>query len=51
MLSIICNAQNKEEKRLTKFEELASKTGSIIMFFDVSMPTTPLIINSSMDIM
>lgn len=46
MLPIIGNAQNKEEKKLTKFEEFASKTGSIIKFVDVSMPNIPLIYGS-----
>lgn len=46
MLPIIGNAQDKGEKQLTKFEEFASRTGSILKFVDVTMPKIPLIYGS-----
>lgn len=46
-LPLVTFAQsNSEAKQLTKFEEFTSKTGSIVKFVDVSMPSINLIYGS-----
>lgn len=42
LIPLACYSQNNEEsKKLTKFEEFSSKTGSITKFIDVTMPGIP----------
>ena len=50
IMSVFCYSQNKEEsKKLTKFEEFTSKTGSIMKFVDVKMPNIPLFFMGSIE--
>lgn len=42
IIPFVCYSQNNEEsKKLTKFEEFSSKTGSITKFVDVTMSNIP----------
>lgn len=38
MMPVVSNAQNDAAKKLTKFEQITSKTGRISKFVDVNMP-------------
>ena len=38
----LCAQSNSDEKKLTKFEEFSSRTGTIVKFIDVKMPNIPL---------
>lgn len=42
LIPVVSNAQGDSEKKLTKFEEFSSKTGSIVKFLDVSLPRLSL---------
>ena len=39
MVPVVSNAQNDAAKKLTKFEQITSKTGRIFKFVDVRMPS------------
>lgn len=39
MMPLVSNAQNDAAKKLTKFEQITSKTGRISKFVDVNMPS------------
>lgn len=41
MMPVVSNAQNDAAKKLTKFEQITSKTGRISKFVDVNMPSIP----------
>lgn len=41
MMPVVSNAQNDAAKKLTKFEQITSKTGRIFKFVDVRMPSIP----------
>ncbi len=42
LIPLACYSQNNEDaKKLTKFEEFSSKTGSITKFIDVTLPNIP----------
>lgn len=50
VIPFVCYSQNNEEsKKLTKFEEFTSKTGSIMKFVDVKTPNIPLYLLGSVD--
>lgn len=40
-MPVVLNAQNDAAKKLTKFEQITSKTGRISKFVDVNMPSIP----------
>lgn len=40
---------NSDEKKLTKFEEFSSRTGTIVKFIDVKMPNIPLSFMGSLE--
>lgn len=41
MMPAVSNAQNDAAKKLTKFEQITSKTGRISKFVDIRMPSIP----------
>lgn len=42
LMPLVSFAQNDAAKKLTKFEQLSSKTGKISKFVDVNLPNIPL---------
>ena len=41
LLPLVLFAQKNDAKKLTKFEEFSSKTGSILKFVDSKLPNIP----------
>ena len=41
LLPLVLFAQKNDAKKLTKFEEFSSKTGSIVKFVDSKLPNIP----------